>query len=218
MGLLFTAAAHAGLAAGDITVTFRVWERPQVRAGGRYRVGELRLMVDRVREVRVGTITRADARRAGFPDRAAMLAYLARRPGGPVGDDATLWRIDFHLVEKDARDRDILADDAVLSADDVDEIERRLDRLDRASPHGPWTRATLRLIAERPGVVSTRLAEDLGRDRASFKLDVRKLKALGLTKSLEVGYELSPRGTAALASIGKRRGPHSKNVGTFSNS
>ena len=33
---------------------------------------------------------------------------------------------------------------------------------------------------------------------AAFKRDVRKLKELGLTRSLEVGYELSPRGRAYL--------------------
>ncbi|MGH9026151.1 MAG: hypothetical protein ACRDWD_08550, partial [Acidimicrobiia bacterium] len=132
------------------------------------------------------------------------------------GENTTLWRVDFHVAEPDERAQ--LAGAATLTTGEVDEIERRLDRLDRASAHGPWTRATLRLIKRRPGVVSTRLAEQLGRDRPSFKLDVRKLKALGLTRSLEVGYELSPRGVALLASIGRRRGPHSKNVGTFSNS
>jgi DNA-binding MarR family transcriptional regulator len=56
----------------------------------------------------------------------------------------------------------------------------------------------LRLIAERPGVVARDLAVALGRDRASFKADVRKLKELGLTESLQVGYRLSPRGRALL--------------------
>ena len=49
--------------------------------------------------------------------------------------------------------------------------------------------------------MSTELAAELGRDRPSFKLDVRKLKALGLTESLDVGYRLSPRGLAVLAAI-----------------
>ena len=77
----------------------------------------------------------------------------------------------------------------------------RLDRLDRTSVHGPWTRATLRIIAARPGVVSTDLAAELGRDRPSFKLDVRKLKRLGLTYSLERGYRVTPKGEAVLAAL-----------------
>ena len=38
----------------------------------------------------------------------------------------------------------------------------------------------------------------VGRETAPFKLDVRKLKAMGLTVSFAVGYEISPRGRAYL--------------------
>ncbi len=58
------------------------------------------------------------------------------------------------------------------------------------------------LAADQPGVVSTALAESLGRERLALKSDIRKLKALGLTLSLEVGYELSPRGRAFLDAAG----------------
>ena len=88
-----------------------------------------------------------------------------------------------------------------LTADEVDDLRRRLERLDRNGPTGstgPWTRVVLELISRRPGVVSTELATELGRERAPFKVDVRKLKRLGLTESLEVGYRLSPRGKALL--------------------
>ena len=89
------------------------------------------------------------------------------------------------------------ADD--LSPDDVADLRARLDRLDRRSPTGPWTRSTLRLIEQYPGVVSTALARHANQERPAFKLNVRKLKELGLTESLEVGYRLSPRGQAVLA-------------------
>jgi hypothetical protein len=71
--------------------------------------------------------------------------------------------------------------------------------MDAASAHGAWTAATLALIEAHPGVVSTHLAQKAGRERLAFKQDVRKLKQLGLTLSLAVGYELSPRGRAYLA-------------------
>jgi predicted transcriptional regulator len=38
-------------------------------------------------------------------------------------------------------------------------------------------------------------------DKVRFKANVRKLKALGLTESLEVGYRLSPRGEAVLRKL-----------------
>ena len=76
------------------------------------------------------------------------------------------------------------------------ELDTRLARYDA---HGPWTRETLELIAARPATRAGDLAAELGRERLPFKADVRKLKALGLTESLEVGYRLSPRGSAYLA-------------------
>ena len=56
----------------------------------------------------------------------------------------------------------------------------------------------MRAIAAAPGLRAGDLAAGLGRERLPFKADVRKLKALGLTESLEVGYRLSPRGRAYL--------------------
>ncbi|MCU1501617.1 MAG: hypothetical protein JWM12_971, partial [Ilumatobacteraceae bacterium] len=85
-----------------------------------------------------------------------------------------------------------------LGADDLEALRARLARLDRGRP---WTRSTLRLIERYPGVVSTALARHAGMDRAAFKLDVRKLKELGLTESLDIGYRLSPRGEALLRAI-----------------
>ena len=105
------------------------------------------------------------------------------------------YRIAFHLAGPDPRIA--LRADAALTAADRAAIAARLARYDAASRHGPWTEATLRAIAAAPGTRAADLAERLGRDElAKFKTDVRKLKALGLTESLEVGYRLSPRGRA----------------------
>jgi biotin operon repressor len=70
--------------------------------------------------------------------------------------------------------------------------------MDRSSSRGPWTGAVLALIADRPGIVSAVLAEAMGWERQDFKLHVRRLKELGLTLSLDVGYRLSPRGESYL--------------------
>jgi hypothetical protein len=80
-------------------------------------------------------------------------------------------------------------------------VRRRLARLDRRGTDGPWIEPTLAVIERRPGVRAGDLAAELGRDRDRFKVDVRKLKDLGLTISLETGYELSPRGRAVLAAL-----------------
>jgi biotin operon repressor len=70
--------------------------------------------------------------------------------------------------------------------------------MDRSSRCGPWTGTVLALIADRPGIVSTVLAEAMGWERQDFKLHVRRLKEFGLTLSLDVGYRLSPRGESYL--------------------
>ena len=77
------------------------------------------------------------------------------------------------------------------------EIDRRLQRLDSISKHGPWTQETLDLIAANPGVRAEDLAASVGREKMPFKLDVRKLKEMGLTESLLTGYRLSPRGESS---------------------
>jgi hypothetical protein len=49
--------------------------------------------------------------------------------------------------------------------------------------------------------VSTVLAEAMGWERQDFKLHVRRLKELGLTLSLDIGYQLSPRGESYLSHL-----------------
>ena len=142
----------------------------------------------------VGDITGADALAAGYDDVEALVADLRGTP------DLDLYRVRFHVVDE-PDPRAVLAAAAGLGDEDRAEIDRRLDRLDRASRHGPWTRDTLRLIERMPAVRAGDLADAVGRDRLPFKTDVRKLKNLGLTISLGVGYELSPRGRAYLDSV-----------------
>ncbi|MEZ5407967.1 MAG: hypothetical protein R2761_08085 [Acidimicrobiales bacterium] len=206
----FTKPYWDGIADGSVTVAFRRWRSPTVVAGRPYRTGGGRIEVLSVDVVDPAAISAADAVRAGHasPDevRASLDAMAGRRTGGgaPVEDghgaDRRVYRVEFRrLDEPDPRHE--LAHSARLGPDDVAGIDARLDRLDRASAIGPWTRSTLRLIAANEGVRAPDLAASVGRETAPFKLDVRKLKNLGLTISLRVGYLASPRGRAYLAAI-----------------
>ena len=175
---------------GDVDLVLRKWKRPTVRSGGTLRtaVGVLDIVsVDRIDE---SALTDGDARRAGFAGRDDVI----RAFGGRDGD---WYRVVVAPAGPDPRV--VLRERSDLSADEVDELERRLSRLDESSRHGAWTAATLALIEQHPGVRAGDLAVTVGRERLDFKTDVRKLKALGLTISLEVGYRLSPRGEAFLA-------------------
>lgn len=184
--MLFPAALHPRLADGSVTAAFRRWRRPSVRSGGTLRYPGGVLAIDEVARITLEEVTEADARAAGAAGKEAILEQLA---GGGAGEP---YRIRFHHLGDDprmARARDTDLDDAAIQ-----EIRTRLARFDASSRRGPWTRATLALIADRPGVAAAALAEERGSDRDVFKRDVRKLKELGLTRSLAVGYELSPRG------------------------
>lgn len=177
---------------GEVDLLFRRWKRLQAVVGNTYRTAAGRLTVTAIDVVEPDAITDDDARRAGYATADALR--------GDLRGDASLPTYRLTVVAAtDPDPRSTLAADDALSDDDVAEIDRRLARLDRASSWGAWTMPTLRLIAEHPATVSTDLAAALGRDRPAFKLDVRKLKGLGLTESLDVGYRLSPRGAAYLA-------------------
>jgi len=173
------------ITAGTVTALFRRWERPRVRAGGTQRTPVGVLEFTAVEPVAASRLTAADARAGGFPTVAALRAAQT--------GDGRLYRITVRLAGADPRIA--LRDRATFGDGERAEIAATLERMDR---RGPWTEQILRLIGDNEGVRAPDLATGLGRETLPFKRDVRKLKELGLTESLEVGYRLSPRGRAYL--------------------
>jgi hypothetical protein len=176
------------IAAGTVSAVFRRWDRPRVRPGGTQRTPVGVLEFTAVEPVDLAALTEQDAHAAGFAD---LPALRAAQPG-----DGQLYRIRLRVAGPDPRVE--LRSRARLDAAERAELAKRLDRLDRASHIGPWTATVLGLIAGNPGTRAPDLAARLGRETLPFKRDVRKLKELGLTESLPVGYRLSPRGEAYL--------------------
>ncbi len=188
--MLIRRAQLDGIVRGDVTLAFRSWLRPTVRAGGTLHTSVGLLEIEAVDPVKETALTSAAARQAGFASAEELRASLR------LEADRTIYRI--RLRFRGADPRVALRNDARLTADDRAELLDRLARYDGASRRGPWTSVTLRAIRERPATLAGTLAAELGFERAWFKTNVRKLKALGLTESLEVGYRLSPRGEALL--------------------
>lgn len=85
--------------AGDVSVSFRLWQRPRVRVGGRYQVGPATLQVDSIELVPFASITRADVRRSGEDSLEALRSRAAH--AGPIGDETLLYRIEFHILDGD---------------------------------------------------------------------------------------------------------------------
>ncbi|MBN9020962.1 MAG: hypothetical protein J0H08_02470 [Rhizobiales bacterium] len=192
--MLLAADDLAAIRDGRVDLAFRRWRRPSVKAGTQLRTTAGIVEVIAVAQVEEAGITEDDARRAGADDRAALLLRLARYP------DGDLYRITLRPGGDDPRValRDQVPYDPAPLLD-------RLARLDRASATGPWTGAILALIAAHEGRRAADLAAELGREMLAFKRDVRKLKELGLTESLGVGYRLSARGRAVLAALSPAR-------------
>ena len=187
--MLISPATAAGIADGSVTLAFRRWDRPRMRPGSTQRTGAGVVRVESVDVVDPGSLTEEDARLAGVASLAALRKLLDRRDGGHV------YRM--RVAAAGADPRVALRARAELSEEDRQALDRQLDRWD-AARGTPWTREVLRLIADRPAVRAPDLAASLGRETLPFKRDVRKLKELGLTVSLPVGYEISPRGRAYL--------------------
>lgn len=177
------------IAAGEVDLAFRCWRRPTVRAGGTLRTAAGVLDILAVDEVRAEEITEEHARRAGYPDRERLLRSLTGREG-------TLYRIGLRL--SDWEDPRVVLRNSVPSPQERSAVLARLARMDARSSRGAWTARVLGLIGEWPRRRAAELAEELGWPLKEFKSSVRRLKELGLTERLEVGYRLSPRGRHVL--------------------
>jgi hypothetical protein len=186
--------------AGTVTQAFRRWDAPRVKVGGLQLTAAGLVRFDAVSQVRdPSRLTERDAKRAGVKDLASLQKLLApttRKPsprGGRGGD--TIYRIRLSWAGEDPRLalRDLLPDE-----DSLGDLRVRLTRLD-AGATGPWTREILEWIRDNPRVVSKELAALRDVELLPMKADIRKLKALGLTISHDVGYELSLRGAAYLS-------------------
>jgi hypothetical protein len=81
---------------GDITVSIRLWRRPQAKAGHRYPVGPVQIEIDSVELIPFSSVTAADLRRSGEPDRETLRRRAAH--AGPIADDTLVYRLEFHVV------------------------------------------------------------------------------------------------------------------------
>lgn len=203
--MMIRPAELAAIKQGEIDLAFRRWDRPRVKVGTRMRTAVGIVEVTSVEQVPLSALRAEDARRAGAASLAALKEGLSARAERPV------YRVGLRYGGPDPREalREQVPDAAEVSA-----LHTWMDRLDAASPHGPWTRATLAVIDRSPGVRAPQLAAELGRETLSWKADVRKLKEKGLTESLAIGYRLSPRGEAVLDHGGPPREREPRPAGT----
>ena len=97
----FSPELRSDVLAGDITLSVRLWQRPRVKTGGRYRVGLGEIEIDAIEHVPFAAITGKDVRRAGEPDRETLRRRAAH--AGPIDEDTLVYRIEFHPVSPGLR-------------------------------------------------------------------------------------------------------------------
>ncbi len=188
--VLFDASDRERIRDGGVTVTYRLWRRPHARAGGLYRFEPGRVVVESVEAVTAGQVSDADAAPAGFATAAGLLQALRQRSREPIEPATVVWRVAFRYEDSPPPSpAKVVGTDTILP---------RLARADAAAGT-PWTVATLEAIAARPRTPARLLAADAGMETLLFKANVRRLKALGLTVSHEVGYEITSLGRDILA-------------------
>jgi hypothetical protein len=187
--MLFRHDILQGIAEGRVTLAFRRWRRAPPVDGASLRTPAGVLRLDRVAVVEEEDITSEDVRRTG------MSVDELR---ASIAGEGTLLRIELRLAGEDPR---IALRERRPEHSELEAIVATLVRIDAASA-SPWTTRYRQLIATQPGVVSWVLAPQVDAEVPPFKRRVRRLKELGLTESLDVGYRLSPRGRAVLERLG----------------
>ncbi len=193
--MMFRREDHERVANGEITLTFRLWKTPKVKAGKRYATGFGTVEVENVSVIPAALVTRKDVRPSGMRNINAIWASAGEHTKTCVVAETLLHRVQFRFLG------DVPVSGARGPDTDLNAMRKLLQKKDHLSSRGPWTLQILRLIEGGPRVPARVLAAELGWQTLDFKANVRKLKALGLTISHEVGYELSDIGRRYLASI-----------------
>lgn len=203
--MLLKLATQEGIRDGQIDLAFRRWRKPTVKPGSRLRcsVGELR--IGAVEQVEPTHIDDVQAVRAGYASVADLIADLFReRPSSgrgrmpKVDQTSALYRVEVAFVGPDQRS---VLRETLLSDEELAAMIARLAKMDQRSNGGPWTARSLELIGTWPGRRAPELAELEGRQTLPWKAEIRRLKELGLTESLAIGYRLSPRGAQVLGAL-----------------
>ncbi|UVK54645.1 ASCH domain-containing protein [Mesorhizobium sp. AR02] len=193
--MLFKQSSLDKIARKEVTLAFRRWKRPTVKAGGRERTASGVVQIGGIAIVDMSALTESDASAAGFPTLGALREMLGADDGTPV------YRIELKGIEPD--ERVALRGDATLSDTDWHVLTARFARWDKTAPG--YFSSILRTIGAHPEIRAADLAAMANVETLKFKQDVRKLKELGLTESLEIGYRLSPRGEAVLEKLREHR-------------
>jgi hypothetical protein len=183
-----------GIKSGKIAHAFRRWEKPNVKKGSTMKTAVGVICVTDIEPVKENSITKYDATKAGYESVDLLMKDLNK---GTVG---TIYRVKLKYHSEDPRL--VLREKTDLTDGEYQKFKTKLERLDKT--RGPWVVKVMKLIKQYPERRAAELAEIMQMDKLDFKVNVRKLKNLGLTISHEIGYSLSPLGEVIMERLQRR--------------
>lgn len=175
-----------GIESGKITLAFRRWQKPSVKEGSLLHTSIGLVKIGKIETVNENGITEKDALNAGFADKNQLLKSFTHNRTG------TIFKISVRYHSADPRIT--LREQIELSEEQFTDLKEKLERFDNHSKQGHWTEKILLTIQDNPNLHAIRISKLAGFEKEWVKLNIRKLKNLGLTISHKVGYELSPLG------------------------
>ena len=184
-----------GIKSGKISLSFRNWKKLSVNVGSEIKTSVGVIKIGSIREVQLSDITDEDAIAAGFASAKSLTGLLMSQKEGQIYKIAVSFLKENQTIE--------LRASSIINEEQFNEIKAALDNLDKFSKVGKWTTKTLLAIKGNPKMKAADLAVIAKKEKEWLKLNVRKLKALGLTISHEPGYTLSATGDAYLEMIGQ---------------
>lgn len=188
--MLFKGVHLQGIKSGEITMAFRKWHKASVKSGSLVHTSVGLIEIGKIEIVNENDITDKDAAQAGFMDKKQLFKSFTHNCTG------TIFKISVHYHAEDPRIK--LREQTTLSEHQFNDLKARLKRLDRYSKQRYWTEKVLLTIKHNPKLHAIGIANLTGFEKEWLKLNIRKLKNLGLTISHQVGYELSPLGNEYL--------------------
>ncbi len=178
---------------GQISLAFRKWKKLAVKEGSLLKTSIGIVKITDITETDLSQISDDDAKKAGFKDLQSLVTEMTKF------EDGTVYKIG--VIYQSADPRINLREQSQISDEELDLVKDKLQKLDKFSNQGNWTTKVLKAIQENPKLRAVELATKVGKEKEWLKLNVRKLKNLGLTISHEPGYTLSPLGEYVLGSL-----------------
>ncbi len=192
--MLFKQKHLAAIKSGKISLAFRKWKILSVKPNEIFKTEIGRMKIGSIQKIQLEDITNENAQKAGFTSDEALKKLLSEQKEGTIYEIEVSYLDDQKVV--------IVNEHGKLDQAEYLAIKEDLEMLDKKSKIGKWTRKTMQLIAENPHMKAADLAKLARKEKEWLKVNVRKLKSLGLTESHEPGYSLTVLGFRYLNSIG----------------